>query len=186
MIKSLFRWVTPNQLTVGRILSIPVLLVLISLDRPLTNNAAWVLYTIACLTDYWDGVLARERGEVTQLGRLLDPIADKMLILSSLILLVSMGFAAVIPTILITLREFAVGGLRSVAAVEGVLISSVKGAKWKTVLQMLATGTLILHHNPFTIPADLIGEVLLWVAAAWTLWTGYVYFAGYLKIALKN
>ena len=186
MVNVLLRWVTPNQLTLARIFSIPALLVLIGLDRPLVNNIAFGVFTVSCLTDYWDGLLARERGEVTQLGKLLDPIADKMLILSSLILLVSMGIAAVIPTILITAREFAVGGLRSVAAADGVVISSAQGAKYKTLLQMLATGFLIMHHDPWSIPSQQIGVGMLWIAAVWTLWTGYGYYADYIKIVFKK
>jgi CDP-diacylglycerol--glycerol-3-phosphate 3-phosphatidyltransferase len=179
MVETLFRWVTPNQLTLGRIGAIPVLLLLLWLEHPVGNYLALVLFVLACLTDYWDGMLARQRGEVTQLGKLLDPIADKMLILSSLILLVGMGIAGALPTILIALRELAVGGLRTVAAAEGVIIAAAPGAKWKTVLQMLATGLLMLHHDPFSLPVDVAGQAMLWIAAAWTLWTGWSYFSRY-------
>ena len=182
MVESIFRWVTPNQLTLARIAAVPVLLVLLYLDEPLGNWLAAVLFLIACFTDYLDGVLARQRGEITALGKLLDPIADKMLVLSALIFLVSMDIAGAIPTILITAREFAVAGLRSVAAAEGVIIAAAPGAKWKTALQMLATGLLMLHHDPFALPLGLVGEIVLWVAAAWTLWTGYDYFAQYFHI----
>ena len=140
-----------------------------------------LVFFLACLTDYWDGVLARQRGEVTQIGKLLDPIADKVLVISSLIMLVWIGVAGVLPTILITAREFAVAGLRSVAATEGIVIAAAPGAKWKTVLQMLATGPLILHHSPFSVPIHVVGQVMLWIATAWTLWTGYAYFADYFK-----
>jgi CDP-diacylglycerol--glycerol-3-phosphate 3-phosphatidyltransferase len=181
MVETMFRRVTPNQLTLGRIGAIPVLLLLLWLERPVGNYVAVVLFTLACLTDYWDGVLARQRGEVTQLGKLLDPIADKMLILSSLILLVGMGIAGAFPTILIALRELAVGGLRSVAATEGVIIAAAPGAKWKTVLQMLATGLLMLHHDPLSLPMAALGQAVLWIAALWTLWTGFTYFADYFR-----
>jgi CDP-diacylglycerol--glycerol-3-phosphate 3-phosphatidyltransferase len=181
MVEAMFRWVTPNQLTWGRIGAIPVLLLLIWLQHPVGNYIAVVLFGLACITDYLDGVLARQRGEITQLGKLLDPIADKMLILSTLILMVAMGIAGVLPTILIAMRELAVGGLRSVAAAEGVSIAVASGAKWKTAFQMGATGALLLHHNPFGLPFDLVGQALLWFAAAWTLWTGYAYFADYFR-----
>lgn len=181
MVETMFRWVTPNQLTLGRIGVIPPLLALLWLERPVANWIAIVLFALACLTDYFDGVLARQRGEITQLGKLLDPIADKMLILSVLILYVSMDIAGVWPTILIAMRELAVGGLRSVAAAEGVIISAATGAKWKTAMQMGATGSLMLNHNPFDLPFDLLGQVLLWLATVWTLWTGYAYFADYFR-----
>jgi CDP-diacylglycerol--glycerol-3-phosphate 3-phosphatidyltransferase len=179
MVESIFRWVTPNQLTLARIAAVPVLLVLLYLDNPLGNWLAAGLFLVACFTDYLDGVLARQRGEITALGKLLDPIADKMLVLSALIFLVSMDIAGAIPTILITAREFAVAGLRSVAAAEGVIIAAARGAKWKTAWQMLATGLLMLHHDPFSLPLGLAGEIVLWVAAVWTVWTGYDYFAQY-------
>lgn len=185
MVNGWFRWLTPNQLTLGRIAAIPVLLLLIWLERPVTNYFAFALFTLACFTDYWDGALARRRGEITPLGKLLDPIADKMLILSSLILMVGMGIAGALPTILIALRELAVGGLRSVASAEGVIISAAPSAKWKTVVQMGATGLLMLHHNPFSLPVDQAGQALLWVAAAWTLWTGYSYFSQYFRVVLR-
>jgi CDP-diacylglycerol--glycerol-3-phosphate 3-phosphatidyltransferase len=181
MLESIFHWVTPNQLTLARIAAVPLLLALLYVEEPAANWAAWAVFVLACFTDYLDGVLARQRGEITALGKLLDPIADKVLIMSSLILLVGMGVAGAFPTILITAREFAVAGLRSVAAVEGVVIAAAPGAKWKTFLQMVATGLLILHHDPFALPMELAGQAVLWVAAVWSLWTGYQYFAQYLR-----
>ena len=178
----MFRWVTPNQLTLGRIVAIPVVLVLLYLDQHITNLVAMVVFFFACVTDYWDGMLARQRGEVTHLGRLLDPIADKMLIVAVLIMLVWMGVADVVPVILITVREFAVGGLRSVAATEGIDIAATRGAKWKTTMQMIAIGPLTIHHNPYYIPALEMGRVLLWAAAFWTVWTGAAYFIAYLRV----
>src|SRR3970040_825339 len=97
----LLKWVTPNQLTLGRIFSAPVLMALVYLDAPATNWVALVLFVLAGLTDYVDGNLARHRGEVTQLGRMLDPIADKILVTASLVMLVARGPAGAVPTILI-------------------------------------------------------------------------------------
>jgi len=170
------KWVTPNQLTLGRILAAPLLMVLISLDSALANWLAILLFLLASLTDYVDGNLARHRGEVTPLGRMLDPIADKIVISASLVMLVAQGHADSVPTILIIMREFAVSGMREVAAQEGVPIPSLMSAKWKTTLQMVATGLLLLHHDPFGLPLKAIGRVLLWAAMAVTVWTGYQYF----------
>ena len=175
------RWVTPNQLTVARIGAVPLLLVLIWVNQAWSNYVALAVFTLACLTDYWDGDLARVRKEVTQLGKLLDPIADKMLISASLVMLVERGSADAVPTILILLREFAVSGLRQVAALEGIAISAKRGAKAKTIFQMLATGTLMLSHNPFGLPLGLLGHVMLWFAVVWTLWTGWTYFTDYYR-----
>lgn len=175
------KWVTPNQLTLARIVAVPALILLIYLDRPLANVVAFVIFSLAGLTDYVDGDLARHRGEVTRLGRMLDPIADKMLVSAALVMLVAMGHAGAVPTILIILREFAVSGLRQVAALDGVEIPAIKAAKWKTVSQMLATGPLLLNHDPFGIPMEATGRIVLWAATALTLWSGYGYFSAYFR-----
>ena len=174
-------WVTPNQLTIGRIVAVPALMFLVYLDTPVANTFAVLLFILAGLTDYVDGDLARYRGEVTQLGRMLDPIADKMLVSASLIMLVATGHAGAVPTILIILREFAVSGLRQVAALDGVEIHVVGGAKWKTGFQMTATGLLLLNHDPFGLPLQFLGGLTLWIAMAVTLWTGYGYFSSFFR-----
>lgn len=176
-----FKWVTPNQLTLVRIVTIPPILVLIYRGDALSNWVALGLYATACITDFLDGRLARFRGEVSPLGKLLDPIADKMLVSACLVILVSLDAAAVIPTLLILLREFAVSGMRQVAAVEGMVVSASYIAKYKTTLQMLAVGFLIVRHESLGIPSPEIGEVLLWAAAALTLWTGLDYFRDYFR-----
>jgi CDP-diacylglycerol---glycerol-3-phosphate 3-phosphatidyltransferase len=182
----LLKWVTPNQLTLGRILCAPVLMALVYLDRPATNWVALVLFVLAGLTDYVDGNLARHRGEVTQLGRMLDPIADKILVTASLVMLVSRGHAGAVPTILILMREFAISGLRQVAALDAVEIHVVRGAKWKTGLQMLATGMLLVNHDPLGLPIEAAGRIVLWAAALVTLWTGWDYFAAYFRASGKR
>ena len=175
------KWVTPNQLSMLRILLVPVLMVLLYYDRPWGNVGAMFVFLFAGLTDYIDGNLARYRGEVTNLGRLLDPIADKMLVTASLVMLVAAGHAGAVPTILVLMREFAISALRQVAALDGVALASVRGAKWKTTLQMVATGTLIVSVNPFGGPIELIGGILLWAAAVVTLWSGLEYFRMYFR-----
>lgn len=175
------KWITPNQLTVARIATIPVLLVLIVLRGPLWNYLALALFTISCLTDYWDGYLARFRDEISPMGKLLDPIADKMLIAACLVLMTNLGVAPVVPTVVILMREFAVSGLRQVAAAEGVVIAAVRGAKVKTLLQMIAVGFLLVPDVSFAPVPLLVGQVLLWVAMVWTLWTGWFYFRSYFQ-----
>ncbi len=183
MIHSMSKWITPNQLSFLRILVIPVVLFLIFAGDAVSNWVGFGIYAAACFTDYFDGLLARYRGDMSPLGKLLDPIADKMLISACLVMLVYVGVADVLPTILILLRELAVSGLRQVAAAEGIVVSAIRGAKYKTILQMLAVGFLMVRHNSLNsaFPSVLIGEVLLWVAMAWTLVTGYTYFRDYFK-----
>lgn len=178
---TLLKWVTPNQLTLVRIVAIPPILVLIYRGDAVTNWVGFGIYATACFTDFLDGRLARFRGEVSPLGKLLDPIADKMLVSACLVMLVSLDAAEVIPTVLILLREFAVSGMRQVAAVEGVVVSASYIAKYKTTLQMLAVGFLMVRHESFEFPSPEIGEVLLWAAAALTLWTGLDYFRDYFR-----
>ena len=178
---TLFKWVTPNQLTLVRIAAIPAILALIYRGDALSNWIGFGIYFVACITDILDGQLARFRGEISTMGKLLDPIADKMLISACLVMLVSLDAADVIPTVLILLREFAVSGMRQVAAVEGILVSASNIAKYKTALQMLATGFLMIRHESFTFPYVEIGDVLLWAAAALTLWSGLDYFRDYYR-----
>ncbi len=188
MVQRLLFWISPNQLTLGRIVLIPVLIVLMYIDHPVLNLVAVVVFVMAALTDYFDGILARERNEVSQIGKLLDPVADKMLVTACLVMVVSQGHAweIAIPTIIILVREFAVSGLRQMASTEGVAIPVAEGAKWKTTLQMVAIGFLIVHTNPFDLPAGLVGRWLLWLAALWTVVTGANYFRHYYRSAAQG
>jgi len=134
---------------------------------------------IACFTDYWDGVLARHTGKTTDWGKLLDPIADKILITSLLVLLVSLDKAPAYLTVLIIVREFAISGLRSIAAVKGTVIAASSGGKIKTISQMFAVGFLILHYPTWGIPCHEVGIVILWIATAISIWSGLKYFMAY-------
>jgi cardiolipin synthase len=175
----------PNILTLYRIGIIPVLLVLLYLDTGWSRWAALGLYTTACVTDYFDGYLARNRGEVSALGRFLDPVADKLLVVSVILLLVavdSLAGLALLPALVILCRELLVSGLREYLAEVRVSLPVSKLAKWKTAIQMVALGFLIVGHaSPAAIPSELIGEVGIWLAALLTLVTGYDYLAHGLK-----
>jgi CDP-diacylglycerol---glycerol-3-phosphate 3-phosphatidyltransferase len=135
----------PNVLTVSRILLIPVFIVLFVAPTPDRSLAAAVVFVIAALTDLLDGYLARRRGQVTKLGRLLDPIADKLLVLSALIVLVQVDRVTALVAILIIAREVAVTGIRAIAATEGVIISAETTGKYKMALQVIAIVLLILE-----------------------------------------
>ena len=135
----------PNVLTVSRILLIPVFVVLFVTPTPDRSLAAAVIFVIAALTDLLDGYLARRRGQVTKLGRLLDPIADKLLVLSALIVLVQVDRVTALVAILIIAREVAVTGIRAIAATEGIIISAETTGKYKMALQVIAIVLLILE-----------------------------------------
>jgi CDP-diacylglycerol--glycerol-3-phosphate 3-phosphatidyltransferase len=135
----------PNVLTLARILLIPVFVVLFVTPTPSRSLAAAVVFLIAALTDLLDGYLARRCGQVTKLGRLLDPIADKLLVLSALIVLVQVDRVSALIAILIIAREVAVTGVRAIAASEGIIISAETTGKYKMALQVIAIVLLILE-----------------------------------------
>lgn len=144
----------PNALTLSRIFVVPLLVVV--LLTPLSENWLGVprylfgvaIFVAAALTDYFDGKLARSRKQVSTLGKLLDPIADKLLISAALISLVEHNLAPAWAVVVIVGREFAVTGLRSIAATEGVIISASKMGKFKMVAQVVTVGLLILSISP--------------------------------------
>ncbi|HIC82247.1 MAG TPA: CDP-diacylglycerol--glycerol-3-phosphate 3-phosphatidyltransferase [Kiloniellaceae bacterium] len=175
----------PNLLTLSRIAAIPLLLILIYFDTPLLRWLALAGYVLACITDYFDGYLARHRNEVSPLGRFLDPIADKLLVASLIVMLVATQQIAgllVIPAIIILAREILVSGLREYLAEIKVSVPVTALAKWKTTIQMLALGFLIVGDaGPAVIPVQFIGEAGLWIAGVLTAITGYDYLARGLK-----
>ena len=142
MLSFFSRWITANDLTVMRILLVPVIFVVMVFwqNSPWVLFGIWFVFLFACLTDYWDGVLARYQNKSTKLGMLLDPIADKILIMSLLIVLVGLNRAPDYLVAILITREFAVTGLRAVAASEGRVIAANSGGKYKTLSQMFAVG----------------------------------------------
>lgn len=172
----------PNLITMSRILVIPIVMGLFYIEQPWVMWAILALYVYASLTDFLDGYLARKWKVVSDLGRFLDPIADKLLVTALFVLLVANGQISefnVVAVVLILLREVFVSGLREFMGPKKVVIHVTKLAKWKTTMQMVATCFLIVSSCCAVI--SLIGVVLLWVAAALTVITGYSYFKGAVK-----
>ena len=176
----------PNILTLFRIAVIPLVVGAFFLDQPFASWVSAALFLIAGITDYLDGYLARIFRSTTNFGRFLDPVADKLLISSVLLLLAGFGSIeglSLIPALIILCREILVSGLREFLAGLSVSLPVTKLAKWKTLLQMFALGFL-LWGEPFPAlftlkPFALVG---LWAAAFLTLITGY----GYLKKSLRH
>ncbi len=174
----------PNLLTLSRIAAIPVVVALVAMDRPAADLAACVLFSIAAITDYLDGHFARTRRLQSSFGRMLDPIADKLLVGAVLMMLAGQGrftYWTLYPAIVILLREILVSGLREYLAEMRAGLPVTPLAKWKTGFQMGALGTLlagdrsaVLLHVPI-LPVTLIGSLMLWVAAGLTLITGWDY-----------
>jgi CDP-diacylglycerol--glycerol-3-phosphate 3-phosphatidyltransferase len=137
----------PNFITLTRILLIPVFVVLFATPTPNRSLSAALIFVIAAVTDLLDGYLARRNGHVTTLGKLLDPIADKLLVLSALILLVNIDRVSALVAILIIAREVAVTGVRAIAAGEGMVIAAETTGKYKMALQVVAIVLLILEDT---------------------------------------
>ena len=174
----------PNVLTLSRIAAIPVLVLLVAIRTPETDFAACVLFSAAAITDYFDGRIARGRQQTSDIGRMLDPIADKLLVGATLMVLAGQGRLSnwgLYPAIVILLREILVSGLREYLAGLRVGLPVTALAKWKTGVQMGALGTLLAGDNSAAmlhlsvLPVSTIGEAMLWVAAGLTLWTGWDY-----------
>jgi cardiolipin synthase len=176
----------PNLLTLSRILVIPALVGAFYLERPLSNWVTAALFTAAGLTDYLDGYLARSWDQVTRFGRFLDPVADKVMVATAIFMMVHFGPLTgwlVLPALVILCREIIVSGLREFLAEINVSVPVSRLAKWKTALQMVALGLLLLGDagQPF-LPALLMGTWALWIAAILTLVTGY----DYLRAGLRH
>ena len=182
----------PNLLTLSRIAAIPLLVALIAARHPVTDFIACVVFAAAAITDYFDGKLARAWRQQSDLGRMLDPIADKLLVGAVLMMLVGMDRLspyALYPAIVIMLREILVSGLREYLAGIRIGLPVTSLAKWKTGFQMGALGTLIagdtsarVLHLTF-LPISTIGEAMLWIAAVLTLVTGWDYLLAGLRHA---
>ena len=169
----------PNLLTLFRIAAIPGIVALFFLDSDLGKYLACGLFGVAAITDFFDGYLARAYGQQSSFGQFLDPVADKLLVASALLMATAfgqIGGLTILPAIVILCREILVSGLREfLAGLQiGVPVSTL--AKWKTMIQMFAIGFLIVGDSgPDAIPSRLIGEIGLWAAAVLTLITGYDY-----------
>ena len=174
----------PNILTIGRIIIVPFFVLAFYLPGFYGDLTACVLFVIASFTDFLDGMLARMMGEESKLGELLDPIADKIIVATALILLVMSGTIKhyeVIAAIIILTREILISGLREFLARGQIKLPVTNLAKLKTFLQMLAiallltgeTGNKILNFQNYN--AQTIGIILLWLSAFLTLYTGYEY-----------
>jgi CDP-diacylglycerol--glycerol-3-phosphate 3-phosphatidyltransferase len=135
----------PNMLTLVRILLIPVFVIFFIEPTPDRSLIAAVIFTLAAMTDLLDGYIARRTGQVTKLGKLLDPIADKLLVLSALILLVNIDRVSALVAILVIARELAVTGIRAIAAGERLIIAAETAGKYKMALQVVAIVLLILE-----------------------------------------
>lgn len=167
----------PNKLTMARIVMIPLFVIALLFDNTPGRIIACVLFCVASFTDFLDGYLARKHNLVTNFGKLMDPLADKLLVASAMIVMVQTGDLAAWIVILIIAREFAITALRSLAASEGIVVAASNLGKIKTNFQMF--GLILLILKPFVIGLIGInlGLWLMYIALFFTLYSGYDYFA---------
>lgn len=174
-------WNLSNKLTLFRIGAIPLVVLFLLFPGKGTSFAAALIFLLAALSDALDGYMARRKNTVTNLGKLLDPLADKLLVCSALVMLIPLERVSAWIVAVIIAREMAVTTLRGVAGAEGVIISASRLGKMKNLSQLSATNLLILHYPYFSIDVHALGSVLLWIALVFTIWSGLDYFARFLN-----
>ncbi|MBM7716660.1 CDP-diacylglycerol--glycerol-3-phosphate 3-phosphatidyltransferase [Siminovitchia sp. FSL H7-0308] len=178
----------PNKITVARILLIPVFLILMLVpfewgswhifgtEIKAAHIVGAVVFIIASITDWIDGYFARKLKLVTNLGKFLDPLADKLLVSAALIVLVEMHLAPSWVVITIISREFAVTGLRLILAGSGEVVAANMLGKIKTWTQIVAISALLLHNIPFSAINFPFADIMLYISLIFTVWSGYEYF----------
>lgn len=169
----------PTWATLSRIFICIPILAFIHYDTPLTRLAAMVLYILAALTDWLDGYWARRYGVQSDFGKLMDPVADKIFVLSPLVMLVSLGRIDPLPVIILMARDSLVDGIRAIAAAERKVIAAKPLGKWKTGFQMVALPALILKDSFLFISSHDVGMVCLWMSVALSVLSGYDYVSSY-------
>ena len=171
----------PNLLSISRILSVPVFIVLMLDPSPVRALTAGIVFSLASATDWLDGYLARKWGQVTKTGKLLDPIADKILIMSALVILVELRPDVVHSWIAIVLigREFAVTGLRAIASSDGIIIPAETVGKYKVGAQITAVLSLLLDYYLTKGWLRDLGALALWVAMILAVYSALQYFRTY-------
>ncbi len=185
----------PNILTLSRIAAVPVVVILLAFESK--ENCFWAaaVFSAASITDWLDGYLARKWGIVTVLGKFLDPLADKLIVMAALIMLIPLDRVPAWAVLVILSRELIVSGIRSIASAEGIVIAASDLGKYKTIFQMTAIIGLLLHykyHWFFGIEYDFLypslhnaGIFLFYISLILTIWSGVDYFVKFFKIFAK-
>ena len=162
----------PNKLTTLRMLLVPVFIIVYLLGYEIPSL---IIFAIASFTDFLDGYLARKYNLISNYGKIMDPLADKLLVTAALVCMVQTGIVPAWMVIVILAREFAITGLRAVAASEGTVIAAAWSGKIKTVTQMIAIIFLLLDNWPFSLFNIPFANIMLWVAVIMTIYSGLEY-----------
>jgi CDP-diacylglycerol--glycerol-3-phosphate 3-phosphatidyltransferase len=182
----------PNLVTMGRVVLIPFVLLFIDNFSPLRSFIASMLYIGAAAGDALDGYLARSRGEVSMLGKFLDPLADKLIVTAVLVFMVSLGRVPAWVTVVLIARDLAINGLRSVASAQGLVIAASDGGKIKTALQLVAIMMLLIHFRYPALGTSIMidyhraGLVLLYVSVGASLFSGGQYLRHFFHAVLRQ
>jgi CDP-diacylglycerol---glycerol-3-phosphate 3-phosphatidyltransferase len=179
----------PNAITVARIAMIPVILAFTYYESRVNSFVAGVLFAITGATDFLDGWVARRTNTVTLVGKFLDPLADKLIVMSVLVMLVHLGRVPAWLVILILAREFTITGLRTMAMGEGIVIAAGQEGKHKTSFQIAAISFLLIHYRyrvdflafEVDVDANVVGTWLLYLSVAFSLWSAWVYIRDFFK-----
>ena len=176
----------PNALSLVRVVCIPLLIALTYSSGRLAGFLAALVFGVGAATDFWDGFLARRMGRVTNLGKFLDPVADKLIVSAALIMLVHLGRAPAWVVFVIIGREITVTGLRAAAAAsaQGLVIDAGTWGKIKTTCQFVAIVALLLHYPYFGLNAQLAGSLFLYAALVLTLLSAWLYFRQYWAVII--
>lgn len=178
----------PNKITISRIFLIPLFLIVLTINfdwgeinignntLPVTQLVGSIIFIIASLTDWLDGYIARKYNLITNMGKFLDPLADKLLVSAAFIMLIELQIAPAWIIIVIISREFAITGFRLVASGEGVVLAASSMGKLKTVSQILAVIFLMLNNFPFSYTIIPVDVIMLYIALIFTVWSGLDYF----------
>lgn len=175
----------PNLVTLFRIATAPILIWILMYTGPAASWTAAGVFFVATISDYFDGYLARSYDSVTTLGKFLDPMADKLVVMTALIMLTGMTRMPHVPAwmvVVLVSREMMVTGLRAVAAAEGLIVAAEELGKYKMVLQSIAIHGLLIHYTYFHVDFFAAGMFVLWIAMAVSVWSGIDYYVRVLKV----
>lgn len=171
----------PTQITWFRIWMVAPIIACLWPDQTHWNVVAAVLFIISSISDYYDGYYARKFNAVSNMGKFLDPIADKILVTSILVMLIPTNKIDPMMVIVILARDTFISGIRSIAAADGIIIAAKPTGKWKTALQMIAIPAVMIDDRVFGIPFDKVGYWVLWVSVVLSVTSGFEYYLGYMK-----
>ena len=184
----------PNLVTMSRVVMIPFILIFIDNFNPFRSFIAAMLYLVAAAGDFLDGYLARSRGQVSMLGKFLDPLADKLLVTAVLVFMVALQRVPAWVVVVLVGRDLAISGLRSIAAAQGLVIAASDGGKIKTALQLVAITSLLIYFRYPVLGLNMIapidyfyvGTIILYISMGVSLFSGAQYLRHFLSAALRQ